>query len=269
MRVRATASVVLMVAGFVFGAIIIMWQLIPLFFVKPLEATWTDEATYFDGNYTIKIFMAANPKAAETSARWAYGFAEEIANQTDHIVHVIDVRVGMAMVWWELSHNPDPMTGVFPGRWTWDRLPREVWEEYREAAPVAAYDRLKEVEQLAVDMFDFPDGWLPVDWSFEAVLYYYNPGEPFYDVPDKPDMQDVLRREAGGYTEEFRAMFANATIKAEEIAEADDKVVDLQDLREAIAITLQQQYPDKYPTLADARLRLEELEATVGLTAGT
>jgi hypothetical protein len=259
-----------MIAGVVFGAIVIVWQLVPLFFVKPLEVTWTDEATYFYGNYTAEIFTAVGG-AVETSVLWTKDFAEEIANQTDLIVHVIDVRVGMALVWWELSQDEYAWpkgNRLFSGRWTWDRDGK-----YRDPPPQACYDRLKEAEQMAIDKFNFPDDWLPVDWSFEAVRYYWNPGEWWYNVSDQPDMKDILRREAN-YTgefrgEEFRAMFVNATVKAEEIASADDGIVDLEDLREAIAIVLQQQYPDRYPTLADAQSRLEELEATVGLTTGT
>lgn len=56
-------------------------------------------------------------------------------------------------------------------------------------------------------------------------------------------------------------MYANTMVKAEEIANATDRV-DIADVREAIATILHEQYPDKYSRMDDARTRLEELEDT-------
>ncbi len=260
MRIRA--SVVLILLGIIFAAIYAWWALVPLLLEKPLKVTWTDEATYFYGNYTAKVFDAVGG-AVETSFSWSKEFAQEIANQTDSVVHIIDVRVGMAMVWWELSHSSDTSNLIFPGRWTWDRWTAD--QLGIEFTPVATYDRLKEAEGMAEDIYNLPENWLPVDWSFAAWKYYWNPGERYYDIPDQPDcMEEVLRIEADGNATEFRAMFANATVKAEELAIADDKIVDLQDLRDALAIIIQQQHPERYSTLADAQARLEELEAEAG-----
>jgi parallel beta-helix repeat protein len=221
--------------------------------------TWSEEATQYFVNYTAEIFTAVGG-VVDLSVQWTIGFAEELADQTDHIVHIFDVRVGMAMVWWELSHSADLANRVFPGRWTWDRwTPEQLNITF---TPVAAYDRLKEAEAMAVDQGRIPADWLQVDWSFEAVVYYWNPGEPYYNIPDKPDMKDILHRETN-YTREFRDLFVNSTVKAEGIAGASDKVVDLQDLRYAIAETILLQYPDRYSDLAAAQARLEELEAEV------
>ncbi len=264
MRVRFTASFVLILAGIIFAAIYAWWALVPLLFEKPLQVTWSDEATYYYGNYTSEIFDAVGG-AVETSYYWTEDFAGRLANQTDLIVDIIDVRLGMAWVWWELSNGvDDPTNAIFSGRWTWDRwTPEQLGTSF---TPQACYDRLKEAEVMAVDKGKIPSDWLQVDWSFEAAMYYWNPGEPVYEVSDQPDMITIFDKEAeGNTTTEFRAMFANATIKAEEMAKAANKDVDLAGLREAIVITLQQQYPERYPDLTAAQIRLEELEAEAGL----
>jgi hypothetical protein len=242
-------SVILIVAGIVFGAIYIMWAVVPILFETPLQVTWTDEATYYYGNYTAEIFTAVGG-AVETSVQWTYGFAEEIANQSDSKIDIIDVRVGMAMIWWELSHSSDSGNRIFPGRWTWNRwTPDQLGIAH---TPQACYD--------------IPEDWIEVDWSFEAIRYYWNPGERYYDISDQPDMIEVLRLEANGNATAFRAMFGNATAKAEGNASASDKVVDLQDLRDATAETILLQYPDRYSDLAAAQARLEELESEAGFS---
>ncbi len=248
-----------MIAGILFGLIVIVWQLIPILLEKPLKVTWTNEAKYYYGNYTSTILsMVTAPEGLSTSLTWAYEFAEKIANQTDSVVHIIDVRVGMAMVWWEISESSNPEDRMFPGRYSWIQLDLPN-------PPQAAYSRLKEAEGMALDQGKIPENWLQVDWSFEAVKYYWDPGDPYFDIPDRTDcMIEVLRLEANGNTEEFRALFANATTKAEEIASASDKIVDLQDLRDGMAETILQQYPDRYSTLTAAQTRIEELEAEAG-----
>jgi len=256
------STIVLTIAGIVFGVIVIVWQLLPLIFISPLEVTWTAEAEEYRTEYMTNVYLASGVPGSVVDDVMAEAVTEieNIANQTDCIVNLIDVRVGMAMVWWSISQKG----GRNPGRYCWN-------EEYKDEtlSHKTVWERLIEVEQLAADAYSFPDDWLPINWSFNAVLYYWNPGDPYFDFPDQPDMKDILLREAGGYTEKYRLTFGNATKIAEEIASSTDGIVNLQDLRDAIAIALQQQYPDRYPTLDDAKSRLEELEAELGITPST
>ncbi|MFX0201808.1 MAG: hypothetical protein ACFFCW_37335, partial [Candidatus Hodarchaeota archaeon] len=235
------STVILMIAGIVFGLIVIVWQLVPILLEQPLKVTWTDEAKYYHGNYTSTILsMVTAPEGMSTSLQWALEFSEKIANYTDSEVDIIDVRVGMTMVWWEISQSSNPEDRMFPGRYSWDEL-------NISNPPQTAYSRLKDAEGMALDQGKIPEDWIEVDWSFEAIKYYWDPGDPYFDIPDRTNcMIEVLRLEANGNVTEFRAMFGNATAKAEGIAVASDKVVDLQDLRDAIAETILLQYPDRY-----------------------
>jgi hypothetical protein len=237
--------ILLTIAGVVIGLAFVVTQLIPLLTQPQLTLTWTTEAVnYRKEKWMIGVFITSGvpSEQALTVVGEAVANAEELANQTDKVVHLIDLRLGMAMVWWEQSQSG----GRFPGRYCWANRNRLV-------EPVA-WERLREVEGLA-------GAPIEVDWSLEAVHYYYDPGDPYFDVPDQPDyMPGVLRLKSASYAE-FCDMMANATVKAEELANATDKVVDLADLREAIATILYEW--GKYPTKDDALAALPDLEQQV------
>jgi hypothetical protein len=246
--VKVRKSLILLtISGVVIGLIFVVTQLIPLLTQQQLMVTWTLEAeNYRKEKWMIKVYIMSGvpSEQALTVVGEAVANAEELANQTDHVVHLIDLRLGMALVWWEQSQSG----GQFPGRYCWGNRNRLV-------EPVA-WERLRAVEGLA----DVP---IEVDWSLEAVHYYYDPGDPYFDVPDQPDcMIEVLQSASGGNATEFAYMLANVTVKAEELANATDKIVHVDDLREAIATILYEW--GKYPSIDEARTGLAALEQEAG-----
>lgn len=211
--------------------IVFVWQILPYLVQEPLQADWSDEANEYWNNYIAKIFIAAGvPGEVVVDATGeARILVETLVDQTDHIVHQVDVRVGLGWTWWE-QYGPNGTRGA--GRYP-------TWE--------AVWDRVRSLEEIAgVE--------LSVDWSDQA-WEYYNPW-------DSDCWGKVIRSEVDVDTQEFRDFWSNATVKAGELGQTDG-VVDLADLGEAIALTLNESFPASYPTVSEARARVEVLEAQV------
>ncbi len=236
----------LTLTGIVFGSIIIVWQLIPLLLLTPLDVTWTPEAQEYRTEWAAKILSETVPiEVVDQVVAEAVTNAEELANQTDYTVHLIDMRLGMALTFWEESQNGSR----FDKRYCWN-------EEFKEMSlnKLTVWERLIEVEAIA----EVPENILPIKWDYGAIKYYYNPGDPQFGYPDQPDYMIKVLEASSESATEFHGIMANATAKAEAIVNATDQVVHLDDLKEAMAQILVEW--DKYLTIEEALTAIATLE---------
>jgi hypothetical protein len=227
-----TKGTIMAISTAIIFTLVIATLQLPGLLTKPaVEVTWSEKAQEYPLSQ-FYVHTAVPPRVVPTVVESAREKAEEIARQTDSVIHLIDVRTAIARLYWEESQPG----GRTPGRYPTMEI---AWAEVRE------------VEELAGIL-------IPLDWSDEAIEYHI--------IYQSNITAKVLELESGGNMSEFRDVLGKVTEKAEDVANATDKVVDVADLREAIATILQEQYPDKYPTIDEAWTRLEALEEQVGYT---